>query len=67
MYCLCIFYLQPPKPAGLDPQKNIAGIPQIGCGTLIAKKIIHGKLFLDFFLLKTWFAEICKADPRVYI
>jgi hypothetical protein len=29
--------LSPPKPAGLDP-KNFAGIPQIGCGTLIAQK-----------------------------
>jgi hypothetical protein len=29
--------LSPPKPAGLDPQ-IFAGIPQIGCGTTIAKK-----------------------------
>jgi hypothetical protein len=36
--------LSPPKPAGL-------GIPQIGCGTTIAKK--------------NWLAEICEADPRV--
>jgi hypothetical protein len=44
---------------------------QIKCGTVIAQnnleKKIHGKFseFFFFFFLKTWLAEICKADPRV--
>jgi hypothetical protein len=44
-----------------------AGIPQIGCGTTIAKKIL--KIFFDFFSrdILYWVAEICEADPRVCI
>jgi hypothetical protein len=37
LYVLSVQSLSPHKPAGLDPP--IAGIPQIGCGTPIAKKI----------------------------
>jgi hypothetical protein len=69
MYCS----LSPPKPVGLDPP-NFRRHTQIGCGTVIAKKI-GGKnirknfriFFLNFFFEKRgWLAEICKSDPRVF-
>jgi hypothetical protein len=67
MYCLCILYLLLNQRA----RKNFVVIPKIACRTLMAKKISKKnftEIFQNFFwifFLKTWLAEICKADPRV--
>jgi hypothetical protein len=49
MYCLSVHSLYPPKPAGLDTPQNYAGIPQIVCGTWIAKKNLENKISRKIF------------------
>jgi hypothetical protein len=58
-------YLSPPKPAGLDPPPPcFAGIPQIGCGKLIAKKKLKKISLKIFGFFSDFFGQIFSMLTR---